>query len=220
MNASIRKVVSRRVAPRARGRNSAATKSAILAAAERSLVEGGPEAIRLQKIAADAGISHPAILHHFGSREGLIEAMVVSGLARLEAQFIEGWPSLKEPDIEGVLERFYAIAEGRGIARTLAWLILSKQSLGANWPGILRRAAERMHAGRVRRAQREGRPPPDLQETQFAASFLAITVLGDSLFGRPIRIAMGLRSRGDDAKFRRWLIKIIERMEHRKLPRA
>jgi AcrR family transcriptional regulator len=179
-------------------------------------MEGGPEAIRLQRIAADAGISHPAILHHFGSREGLVEAMVMSGLAKLEAQFLEGWPSLKQPDIEGVLERFYAIAEGHGIARMLGWLILSRQSLGTNWPGILHRAAERMHAGRIRRAEKDGRPPPELQETLLAASFLAIIVLGDCLFGPAVRSAMGIRSQGDDRKFRRWLIKVMERMERRK----
>jgi len=38
----------------------------ILDAAEERLANGGPEALRLQDIAADVGISHPAILHHFG----------------------------------------------------------------------------------------------------------------------------------------------------------
>ena len=61
-----------------RRRSAAETRDAILEAAERRLVDGGPEAIRLQEIAADAGISHPAILHHFGSREGLVEAMVAA----------------------------------------------------------------------------------------------------------------------------------------------
>ena len=93
-----------------RRRNAAETRCAILEAAERRLLAGGPDAIRLQEIAADAGISHPAILHHFGSREGLVEAMVLRGIARLQAQFLEGWPSAREPDIEGVLERFYEVA--------------------------------------------------------------------------------------------------------------
>ena len=80
-----------------RRRSAAETRSAILEAAELRFLSGGPEAIRLQEIAADAGISHPAILHHFGSREGLVEAMVSRGIARLQAQFLEGWPSAKEP---------------------------------------------------------------------------------------------------------------------------
>jgi len=36
--------------------------------------EHGTEGLMLQDIAAAAGISHPLILHHFGSRGGLIRA--------------------------------------------------------------------------------------------------------------------------------------------------
>lgn len=197
-----------------RRRSAAETRSAILEAAEGRLLGGGPEAIRLQEIAADAGISHPAILHHFGSREGLVEAMVLRGIARLQAQFLEGWPSAKEPDIEGVLDRFYEVAARRGIARMLAWLILSGESNRAMTPGLFKPAAERMHAGRVRRARNEGRRSPELEETLFAATHLFILVLGDSLFGPSVRRAMGLGSGADSTgRYRRWLNKVIERME-------
>jgi AcrR family transcriptional regulator len=199
-----------------RRRNAAETRGAILEAAERRLLDGGPDAIRLQEIAADAGISHPAILHHFGSREGLVEAMVLRGIARLQAQFLEGWPSAKEPDIEGVIERFYEVASQRGMARMLAWLILTGESSRAMKPGILKPAAERMHAGRLRRAQKAGRPSPQLEETMFAATQLAILVLGDSLFGPSIRRAIGLGSGADSTRrFRNWQSKILERMESR-----
>lgn len=199
-----------------RGRRSATeTRRAILDAAERCLVEGGPEAIRLQKIAADAGISHPAILHHFKSREGLTEALVVDGFAKLQAQFVEGWPSVKDPDVEGVFDRFYKIASDRGVARLMAWLILSGHTLGARNPGMLRRAAEKLHAGRVRRAKEGGFPAPPLEQSLFGAAFLAILVLGDSLFGPTLRAAVNLRSKGDAARFHRWLIKIVERMDRR-----
>jgi len=179
-------------------------------------VGGGPEAIRLQEIAADVGISHPAILHHFGSREGLVAAMVLHGLGKLQARFLEGWPSRKELDLEGILERFYEVASHHGVARMLAWLILSRKKLGSMTPNVLRPAAERMHAGRVRRAQNEGRQPPELEETLFAASFLAILVLGDSLFGPSVRRAVGLGSNAAGTRrFRRRLTKVLERMEAR-----
>jgi AcrR family transcriptional regulator len=200
-----------------RGRRSAAdTRKEILDVAQRRLVSGGPEAIRLQDIADDVGISHPAILHHFGSRKGLVEAMVVHGLAGLQAQFLEGWPSEKEPDIEGVLERFYEVASNRGVARMLAWLILSGQSFGTTMPRIFRPAAERMHAGRVRRARAEDRPPPELENSLFAATFLLVMVLGDSLFGPAARRAMGLPSNAESTRrFRRWMTRMLERMESR-----
>lgn len=200
-----------------RRRSAAETRIAILEAAERRLLDGGPEAIRLQEIAADVGISHPAILHHFGSREGLVEAMVLRGIERLQTQFLEGWPSAKEPDIEGVLERFFEVASNRGMARLLAWLILSGQSYRTMKPGLFRPAAERMHAGRVRRGRNERRRSPELEETLFAATHLFILVLGESLFGPSVRRAIGLGS-GDDStrRFRRWLSKVVERVESRR----
>ena len=47
-------------------------KMMILDAAERRLRELGPAGIKLQELAADVGVSHPAILHHFGSRDRLV----------------------------------------------------------------------------------------------------------------------------------------------------
>ena len=201
---------------RTRGRRTAAeTRNAILEAAERRLLAGGPEAIRLQEIAPDAGISHPAIIHHFGSREGLVEAMVLRGITNLQAQFLEGWPSAKEPDIEGVFDRFFEVASHRGIARMLAWLILFKGNRTMT-PNVFKPAAERMHAGRVRRAQKEGRRSPELEQTLFAATFLFILVLGDSLFGPSVRRAVGLGSGADATRrFRRWLSKTVELLETR-----
>ncbi len=199
-----------------RRRSAAETRNAILEAAQRRLLAGGPEAIRLQEIAADAGISHPAILHHFGSREGLVEAMVLRGITNLQAQFLEGWPSAKEPDIEGVFQRFFEVASHRGIARMLAWLILSKGNRTMA-PNVFKPAAERMHAGRVRRAQKEGRRSPELEQTLFAATFIFILVLGDSLFGPSVRRALGLGSGADATRrFRRLLSETVELLETRR----
>src|SRR5262245_59017473 len=75
--------------PRARvRRNAEEARTAILNAAEARLIEDGPAGIRLQAIAADVGISHPAVLHHFGSREALVEAVVARALASLDADLL------------------------------------------------------------------------------------------------------------------------------------
>src|SRR5215468_7163932 len=47
----------------------------ILETAQALVASTGPEGLRLQDIAAAAGISHPLILHHFGSREGLVHEL-------------------------------------------------------------------------------------------------------------------------------------------------
>jgi AcrR family transcriptional regulator len=198
-----------------RRRDVARTRAAILDAAERRLIAGGPDAIRLEKIAADVGLSHPAILHHFKSREGLVQAMVLNGLARFQAQILEGWPSAKEPDIEGTFDRFYEIASRRGVARMLAGLILMRRDSDALRPDVLRPAAERLHAGRVRRAERDRTPMPELEDSMFIATFLMIIVLGDSLFGTSTRRALGLHSKDSAQRFRRWLVKAVESMGRR-----
>jgi AcrR family transcriptional regulator len=40
--------------------------------------------LRLQDIAADVGISHPAVLHHFGSREALVHAVIQRAILSLQ----------------------------------------------------------------------------------------------------------------------------------------
>jgi hypothetical protein len=99
----------------------------------------------------------------------------------------------------------------------LAWLILSGKSNRTMTPNVFKPAAERMHAGRVRRAQNEGRRSPELEQTLFAATHLFILVLGDSLFGPSVRRAVGLGSGADSTlRYRRWLSKVVERMETRR----
>ena len=39
-------------------------------------MESGPAGIRLQDVAREVGVSHPTILHHFGSRDRLVEAVI------------------------------------------------------------------------------------------------------------------------------------------------
>ena len=55
-----------------------ASKAAILAAAERRLIREGPEGVRVQRIAADLGMTDAAVHYHFGSREALVEALLRS----------------------------------------------------------------------------------------------------------------------------------------------
>jgi AcrR family transcriptional regulator len=202
--------MSSRSPTRRRRRTAEEARQQILDAAERRLIAGGPEAIRLQDVAADVGLSHPAILHHFGSREGLIEALVAHGMRGFQAQILAGWPSELVPDVAGAFERFYSMAEARGYARLLAWLILSGRGSKGLRAGLLRPLVERMHAGRVRANQRAGQPAGDFEDTVFMAVLFATTVFGDALFGPLTRRSMGLRGAAADARrFRRWLIDLV-----------
>src|SRR5260370_17124515 len=91
---------------------------------------------------------------------------------------------------------------------------LSGRSNHTMTPNVFKPAAERMHAGRVRRAQNEGRRSPELEQTLFAAAHLVILVLGDSLFGPSVRRAIGLGSGADSTRrYRPCLSDVVERMQ-------
>ncbi len=197
--------------PRRLRRTAEVARRQILEAAERRLIAGGPEAIRLQDIARDVGISHPGVLHHFGSREGLIEALVLHGLQGFQAEVVAGWPSEQVPDVEGFFERFHRMAAKRGYARLLAGLILSGRELRALRPGILRPLVERMHAGRVRANLRVGYPAGEFDDTLFVAVLFATLLFGDALFGPLMRRSLGLGGEAAAGRFQRWLVQTVTR---------
>jgi AcrR family transcriptional regulator len=63
--------------PRKRIRRSAtASRLAILQAAEARLIAGGPDAVRVQPLARELGLTDAAVHYHFGSREKLLEALL------------------------------------------------------------------------------------------------------------------------------------------------
>src|SRR5215510_11724381 len=55
----------------------------LLAAAVAEIDEVGPAAMSLRRVAARAGVTHPAVAHHFGDKTGLLTALAVEGHRRL-----------------------------------------------------------------------------------------------------------------------------------------
>ena len=115
---------------RRKRRTAKEARHAILEAAQKRLAECGPEEIRLQDIASDLGISHPAILHHFGSRDALMRELSRHSLRALNADLVEVLRSSADADLSGWLERVFVTLGDRGHARLLAWSLLTGR-LGA-----------------------------------------------------------------------------------------
>lgn len=57
----------------------------LLDAVERLLVKGGVDAVRLDAVAAEAGVSKGGLLHHFPSKRALVEGVVQRLVDRFEA---------------------------------------------------------------------------------------------------------------------------------------
>jgi AcrR family transcriptional regulator len=199
---------------RRRRRTAEEARRLILDATEKRFLAGGPGAIRLQDIAADVRLSHPAILHHFGSRDGLIEALVVRAIKELQEEVLAALASGEIRGIADLLERFFRITTTRGYARLLSWLILEGKEVRALEPGAVRPLADALHAARLMHNRARGWPPPAFADTLFASALMPVTLLGDALFGALMRRGVGLPEDADVARqFRVWLARLLT--EHR-----
>jgi AcrR family transcriptional regulator len=191
--------------PRKR-RTAGEARGAILDAAERRLVASGPAAIRLQEVAADVGVSHPTVLHHFGSREALVEAVVRRALDALHAGLLAAVQSSERPDQVGaLLDAVFETLVVRGHGRTFLWLALSGYAPTEDLH--VRSLAEAVHATRcVRRAGKKSRP--DFTDTYFTVLLPALALLSMSV---ELYESAGV---GEDdplgpRAFRQWLAKLI-----------
>jgi AcrR family transcriptional regulator len=198
--------------PRRRRRRTAEeARRAILEAAQKRLAECGPEEIRLQDIASDLGISHPAILHHFGSREALMRELSRHAFESLNADLVAALTE-RDGDVTGWLDRVFETLRDRGHARLLAWGTLTGRMGGREAgaadedPHLLRDLAKAVQSRRESDAARHGQTAPNFEETVFAVQLVSAALLGDALIGGVLRRSAGVSS--DDAtdeRFRAWL---------------
>lgn len=160
-----------------------ASRDAALDAARQLLVEFGPQAVTLKAVAARVGRTHANLLHHFGSAQGLQEALIermaraITGTIRdaaLAARAEGGSPR------EVVDLTFDAFGQG-GAGALASWMILSGNEDALNpilnaIHDLVDEIADPEHA-------------PALREETLQ---LVLTALGDALLGPATARALGL----------------------------
>jgi len=185
----------------------------ILDAAERRLAKQGPEGIRLQDIARDCGISHPAILHHFESREGLVRALIArtSGqlretlLGTLEIADVEE----ERPDADQLITKVFEALSDRGTARLLSWMLLTGREIETqSSQTLISEIAAELHRRRLDGAKRRGEPSPGAEDTMFMAMLTTSAAFGDAIIGPYLAAAAGLDAEGMH-RFRHWLAQLL-----------
>jgi AcrR family transcriptional regulator len=197
-----------------RRRTAEEARAAILDAAERRLVVSGPAGIRLQEVAADVGLSHPAVLHHFGSREALVKEVCERRFAAINQDVVRAIAASSggAEETGTMLDAVFHALETHGHGRAVFWLALE---------GLLDKKDElRMHevgkaAHALRTRKRKGKTPP-LDDTLHVVALAALALLAESVLGRAILRDTGL---GDDraarTRFRSWLAKLLaDHLEH------
>jgi AcrR family transcriptional regulator len=197
-------VAERKPSTRPRVRRTAeAARAEILAIAERQLAKDGPDAIRLTAIANEMGVTHPAILRHFQSREALLEALLHHAGRRLRDTLVEAVADADdgELDVAGFFAALDRIYREQGYARLSAWLVLSGWS--SRGSGMFREAAEALHEARAARGAK-------LEDTLFAIALANLVAWSEALAGPSFRRAVGLP--GDTstaARFRDWFAELL-----------
>lgn len=195
------------------GSSGAETRAAILQAADARLRAHGPAKVRLDAVAEAVGISRQAVLHHFGSRDGLMRAVV----GRAWGELFEELRALGDgeaPSVEEALERVDEVARRRGNARVGAWLLLSGTQLP---PEAI---VDQLAALPVRLvgpddADSEGVLDEDhLRQARYTTLLMAAALFGDAIFGGRFREVFGMP---DDeaarADFRAWLAERLVQAE-------
>src|ERR1700751_3486254 len=92
----------------------------ILETAQALIASTGSDGLRLQDIAAAAGISHPLILHHFGTGGGPARGLPRQAVAELRDKLVAAIES-GEYSVEQQLDRVFD-AFRDGLAQRLGWL--------------------------------------------------------------------------------------------------
>ena len=185
----------------------------ILDAAEVQLRARGPEGLRLKELAEGIGVSHPAILHHFGSRTALVEAVYQRMTERLREQITGSLSAEFDPNTTGatLLEGVFRTLADRGNARMFAWLFLAQDELAepVEYGSHLREIAEMVH--RIR-TERHGGDPPGFEDTLYTVLRSALALFGNSIAGEALRKSAGLGvTEEDNRKFVLWFAGLLRR---------
>src|SRR6266849_6114609 len=150
-------------------------KRLILETAQALVARTGPQGLRLQDIAAAASISHPLILHHFGSRAGLVRALNREAAAELKDRLVA---SLTQPEssIGEQLDQVFDAFRG-GLAQRLAWLLVENPDGGPANNALIHLVAtsafgEAMYGSQLRRSA--GIAGDEESARQFRAWFAAL----------------------------------------------
>lgn len=179
---------------------------AILQAAEKIVVAVGPAGLRISAVAKEAKMAHPNIIHHFGSREGLLNALAERvgdrATERITAAINEALlapPEAKLDAMTHILDCAYMGDEGR----CAVWMHLSgaQSSLKPNMQRIVEASHQLRQAilGEV-----------SIQTTNRLVMLVTLALVGEVVSGPGIKEALGFSSSsGKPANFRRWLAELL-----------
>ncbi|HKP64902.1 MAG TPA: TetR/AcrR family transcriptional regulator [Polyangiales bacterium] len=186
-----------------------AARELILDATEQRLVEAGPSGIRLQEVAADAGLSHSTVLHHFGSRELLVKAVITRSTETINARLIEAIQASSGDDtqLETIFENVAEALERTGNARVVLWLALEGHPV-KDGKVRLSDVVDAAHALRLTRKKHAKKPARE--DTARTVVLATLALVGSSVLAPTLLADAGLPADARaGAEFRKWLARLL-----------
>jgi len=191
-------------------RTRAAAREQMLDAAEDLLRAGGPDAVRVQRVARAVGVSDAAVHYHFESRDALLDTLLRRTGRRLRAQLAATLGRQRESgaplDLTALARDLHAVFADAGYARLTAWMLLSGWTpTGA---GMFREAGEALHEERRASARQRDQATADPDDTLATLALLSLAAWAEPLAGDAWRAASGLTEIRPGA-FLEWVASVL-----------
>src|SRR5688572_23171818 len=160
-----------------------------LASARRLLLAEGPNAITLQSVAADLGMSHTNLIHHFGSAGGLQSELMRQMVSELTKTIESAVMRLRagKGEVKDFVNIVFDAFDQGGAARLAAWMVLSGESMHlAPIEEVVRD-----HIDSVERGADANKAGAIHERITSATLFVVVAALGDAIIGNPLRNMVG-----------------------------
>src|SRR3954462_4491638 len=182
----------------------------MLDAGEELLRVGGPDAVRVQRVARAVGVSDAAVHYHFESRDALLDTLLRRTGRRLRMQLAATLRRQQESGVPVDLTELggdlRAVFGDAGYSRLTAWMLLS----GRTFPGssMLREAGEVLHEERRVPAQHREHGSANLDDRLLPLALLYVVAWAEPLAGDAWRAAFGL-TEAQPGAFLEWVARVL-----------
>ena len=170
------------------------------------MLEVGPAGLRISAVAKKAGMAHPNIIHHFGSRQGLINALadrVGSQATKRITQAITDALAAPSEDRVSAMTHVLDMAYPGDAGKAAIWLHLSgaETDMKPNMDKIVALSHSlRQHIN----------PDVVLDDTNRLTLLVTLALVGEVVSGASIKEALGFgHDQASRAHFRQWLTEIL-----------
>lgn len=187
-------------------KSSEEARNTILDAAEKLLVKSGLAGLKISAIANTAGMAHPNIIHHFGSREGLIQALVErvdrQATERITTALDRALTSPPQERVDAMVEVFENAYHGDQ-GRASVWLHMSgaHSSHKSNMQNVVEVS---------QRFRKSINPNASRENTNRLVMLITLALAGEIVCGQTVKDSLGFGNDADSrAHFKRWLAEIL-----------